>query len=85
MKHIPTKGSFPKVHSAISKNLKILHSCRNLPLLGHLGGSAIECLPLAEGMILEFWDRVPCRAPYMEPASPYACVSASLCVSLMNK
>ena len=25
------------------------------------------------------------RAPCMEPASPSACVSASLCVSLMNK
>ncbi|XP_077708803.1 F-box only protein 27 isoform X2 [Canis aureus] len=30
-------------------------------------------------------DGVPHRAPCMEPASPSACVSASLCVSLMNK
>ena len=31
------------------------------------------------------WDGVLHRAPYEEPASPSACVSASLCVSLMNK
>ena len=39
--------------------------------------------PLAQGVILETWDRVPRRAPCMEPASPSACVSASLplCVS----
>ena len=48
----------------------------------HLGG----CLQLrAQGMTLESRDRVPPRAPCMEPASPSACVSSSLCVSLMNK
>ena len=42
--------------------------------------------PAAWGVILETWDRVPHRAPCMEPASPSpsACVSASLSVS-MNK
>ena len=30
-------------------------------------------------------DGVPRWTPCMEPASPYACVSASLPVSLMNK
>ena len=35
-------------------------------------------LPSAQGLILETWDRVPCRAPRMEPASPSACVSAPL-------
>ena len=39
--------------------------------------------PVAQGVILETQDRVPHRAPCMEPASPSACVS--LCVSLMNK
>ena len=43
-------------------------------ILGHLGGSAVECLPLAQ----EARDRVPRRAPCMEPASPSACVSLSL-------
>ena len=56
---------------------------------GHLGDSAIGHLPLAQGVIPESWDRVLCRAPCMESASPSACVSAplslsSLCI-LMNK
>ena len=38
--------------------------------------------PAAWGMILEAWDRDPRRAPCMEPASPSACVSASLSLSL---
>ena len=33
-------------------------------------------------VILETWDRVLCRAPCVEPASPTACVSASLSLSL---
>ena len=43
-------------------------------------------LPAAQGVILETQDRVPSPAPCVEPASPSACVSASLslCVS-MNK
>ena len=56
---------------------------RNRPVRqpGWLSGFA---LPSAQGLILEIWDRVPRRAPCMEPASPSACVSASLslCVSL---
>ena len=39
-------------------------------------------LPLAQSVILESWDRVPHRAPCMGPASPSACVSASLSLSL---
>ena len=41
------------------------------------------CLPLAQGMTPRSWDRVSHRGPRREPASPSACVSAS--VSLMNK
>ena len=50
---------------------------------GSLGDSMVWHLPLAQGMILESWDGVPRWAPYMEPASPSACVSTSLflCVS----
>ena len=44
------------------------------------GGSVVEHLPLAQGVILESWDQVPHRAPRMEPASPSAYVYASLCV-----
>ena len=52
-----------------------------------LGDSTVERLPSAQGVILETRDRVPHWAPYMEPASPSACVSASLSVSvsLMSK
>ena len=49
---------------------------------GCLGGSVLEHLPLAQGVILGSRDRVPHQAPCMEPASPSAHVSASLCVSL---
>ena len=48
---------------------------------GHLGGSVVEHLPVAQVVILESWDRVLHQAPRREPASPSACVS----VSLMNK
>ena len=48
---------------------------------GRLGGSVVEHLPSAQGMIPGSWDRVLHRAPRGEPASPSACVSASLCVS----
>ena len=49
--------------------------------LGAPGGSAVEHLPLAQGMILGSRDQVPHWAPWEEPASPSACVSASFCVS----
>ena len=56
---------------------------------GRLRDLAVERLPLAQGMIpesrIESQDPVPSRAPCMEPASPSACVFASLSVSLMNK
>ena len=69
---------FPLNHSLLGKWSKVLAE-------GHLGGSAVERLPLAQGLILEFWDRVPYQAPCMEPASPSAYVSASLCLSWINK
>ena len=47
-------------------------------LLEHLGGSAVECLPLAQGMVPGSWDQIPHQASCMEPASSSACVSASL-------
>ena len=53
--------------------------------MGHLGGSVIEHLPLAQVMIPGSWDQVLHWAPCREPASPSAYVSASLCVSLIKK
>ena len=52
---------------------------------GRLGGSVVEHLPLAQGVILESRDQVLHWAPCLEPASPSAYISASLSVSLMNK
>ena len=54
-------------------------------VLGSVGGSAVEHLPLAQGVIPGLWDRVPHQAPCEEPASPSAYVIASLSVSIMNK
>ena len=48
---------------------------------GSPGGSVVQCLPSAQGVILETWDQVPHQAPCMDPASPSAYVSVSLCVS----
>ena len=47
--------------------------------------SSYKCLALVQVVILESWVRVPHWAPFMEPASPSAYVSASLSASLMNK
>ena len=47
-------------------------------MMGRLGGSAVECLPSAQAMILESWDRVPLQALCAEPASPSAYDSPSL-------
>ena len=44
----------------------------------HLGGSVVQCLPLAQVVILRSWDQVPL-------VSPTAYVSAFLSVCLMNK
>ena len=54
--------------------------------LGRLGGSAVEHLPFGPGCDPGIWDRVPHWAPCREPASPLACVSASLplCLSWIN-
>ena len=52
--------------------------------LGQPGWLSGLALPSAQGVILETQDQVPRRAPApcMEPASPSACVSASLPLSL---
>ena len=46
--------------------------------LGRLSGSAVECLPLAQSVILESWDRVPHPASCKKPASPSAYVCTSV-------
>ena len=41
----------------------------------------VECLPLAQVVILESWDQVPHQTPCGKPAFPSAYVSAPLSVS----
>ena len=52
---------------------------------GALGGSAVEHLPSAQGVIPGSWDPAPHLAPHREPVSPSVYVSASFSVSLVNK
>ena len=74
--------SLPGVLSFSQINKSLKERERGQP--GWLSGLA---LPLAWGMILGTRDRVPRRAPSMESASPSACVSASLSLSvtIINK
>ena len=60
---------------------------RKIILGGCLGGSAVERLPLTQGMIPGSWDPMLHWAPCKEPASPSAYLSASLslCLSWINK
>ena len=48
------------------------------------GCSAVGCLPLAQGVVPASWDQVARRAPCVEPASPSAYISASLCVCIFQ-
>ena len=48
---------------------------------GCLGGSVVERLPLAQGVVLESPEQVPHRTPCTDSASPSDCVSVSLCLS----
>ena len=54
---------------------------KELEIRGCLGGSAVEHLPLAYGVISESRDGVPYQAPCMGPASPSA-MSLPLCLYL---
>ena len=49
------------------------------------GAQEVEHLPSAQGVTPESRDWVPRLAPCRDPASPSACVSPSLSLSLMNK
>ena len=71
-----------KLHVLEPIQVHIFRFPSNVPLLEHLGGLVVERLPSAQGVILESRDRVPHRAPCVEPASPSACVSDSLSVSV---
>ena len=44
---------------------------------GHLGGSVVEHLPLAQGVMPGSWDRVLHQAPSEKPATPSSYASVS--------
>ena len=67
-----------------SGSLDPLQVARSGSYEGHLGGSAVECLPSAQVVILESRDRVLLQAPCMEPASLSAHVSAPPPLCLMK-
>ena len=65
-------------HIHRSRNVLVVKGSREL---GPLGGSGVECQPLAQVVIVGSWDRVPHQALCRDPASPSACVSVPLCLS----
>ena len=56
-------------------------ACQGVTARGQPGWLRGLAPPSAQVVILETWDQVPYLAPCMEPASPSACVSASLSLS----
>ncbi|CAK7300062.1 hypothetical protein VULLAG_LOCUS8027 [Vulpes lagopus] len=48
-------------------------------------GSAVEHLPSAQVVISETRDRVLHQVPHREPASPSACISASICLCVSHE
>ena len=77
-RHNPNPPLKPNANLTLKQDLTVIKTKGG----GSLGGAAVWRLPLARGTILEAWDRIPRRAPCMEPASPSACVSASLSLSV---
>ena len=60
--------------------------CIENSLQGHLGGSAVECLPSGQGVIPRSWNWVPHRAPHRGACfSLCLCLCLSLCLSWINK
>ena len=55
----------------------VLSGFKKKRYMGHLGGSVVGCLSLAQCMIPGSWDSIPHHAPHRESASPSAYISAS--------
>ena len=70
---------------ALSLTLYTSWALKKPSVLGCLGDSVVEHLPLAQVMIPGSCGQVPPWASCVEPASPSACVSAFLYVPLMNE
>ena len=59
-------------------------SGKNLPE-GRPGWLSGLVPPSAQGVILETLDRVPRQVPCMDPASPSACIPASLSLAVFHE
>ena len=81
MAQIHSQGYFRALQFTKLLHIIALHPCVKINSERHLGGSVVEHLPLAQGVILGSRDQVLRRAPHREPAF----LSASVSVSLMNK
>ena len=58
---------------------KVQLAKHQVELEGHLGGSEVEHLPLAQVVVPGSWDPVPHQAYFKEPASPS--MTLLLCLS----
>ena len=84
----PERGFTPSSsckNRGLQRSFSNPYMLRTLTHRGHLRGSVVERLPSAQVVILGSWDQVSHQAPHGDPASPSACVSVFLSVSLMNK
>ena len=83
--HKPASCTAPSIFPLLSHHVV----CQSEMIIKYGGGGTwwLSGLapPSAQVMILESWDQVPRRAPFMEPVSPSACVSASLSVCVSHE
>ena len=68
-----------------SSNPWLYFSFNIIEILGQPGGLRGLVPPSAQDVILGTRNRVPLRVPCVDPASPSACFSASLCLSWTDK
>ena len=80
--HLPIHSTCHKNHMDFSVRQEFLGHFMPANLLGCLGGSVVEHLSSAQGVIPGPGDQVPHQAPSKEAASPSTYVSASVCVCL---
>ena len=78
MDHKVVPGS---VDDALTEFKNFSPKKKKISVQGHLGGSVVEHLPLAQVMIPGSWDGVSHQAPQREPASLPVSLPLSLCVS----
>ena len=83
-------GSGPRLKAALNHwatraahelKIKFKKIYQKFSCLGQPGWLSGLVPPLAQGLILETRDQVPCQAPCMEPASPSLCLCLFLSLS----